>query len=269
MADEVEDDLILTPPEGMDDQDEAENGNPDEGEDEFSIEFEGEVAEDETPLVKKLREELRDRERQLATIRKSEAPKIEVGPKPDLDDFWHEGDPAAAFEKALVEWHDRKLKVETAEADASRAQQAREAEEQQRVINYRAKAAALPVKDFDVAEAAVVGALPQMHQSALLAYVDEPARLVYALYKHPQMLDKLAGEPDVIKALKMAWNMERNLKVTTRKKPPTPEAETIQRGSVAMTQTTDREEERLRAQAEKSGDYSALTRYKTSKKKAA
>lgn len=266
MADEVEDDLVLTPPEGMEDQDEAENDNPEEGEDEFSIDLEGEEAEDDTPLVKQLREQIRDRDKRLAVYQKTDVPKIEVGPKPTLDSCDYDEE---RYEAELDAWKDRKTKADSAEADAARANEMREQERQQLVINYRAKAAALPVKDFEAAEAVVVGALPEIHQSALLAYTDEPAKLVYALSKYPQMLNKLAGEPDVIKALKMAWNMERNLKVTTRKKPPAPEAETIQRSSVAMTQTTDKEEERLRAQAEKSGDYSALTRYKAAKKKAA
>ncbi|WP_343518100.1 hypothetical protein [Sphingomonas sp.] len=266
MADETDDELVLTPPEGMEEQppEEPENAHSEEGE--FSIELEGEVAEDETPLVKKLREEIRERDKRLAGYQRTEAPKIEVGPKPTLETCeWDE----ERYEAELDAWKDLKAKAETAEADAARAQQAKDQENQQRVIAYKAKAAALPVKDFAQAEAAVVSVLPDIHQAALLAYTNNPAQLVYALAKHPQMLDRIASEPDPIRAIILARELEGRLKVTTRAKPPAPEAETIQRSSASMTQTGDKEEERLRKKAEETGDYSALTLYKAQKKKAA
>jgi hypothetical protein len=265
-----EDELVLTPPEGMED-DEPQARDPDtpegdDGEDEYSIELEGEEEQDETPLVKKLRDEIRERDKRLAAYQKPEAAKIEVGPKPTLESCDYDDE---RFEAALDAWKDLKSKADSAEAEAARAQQTREQEDQRRVIDYRAKAAALPVKDFDAAEATVVGVLPQYHQAALLAYTNDPAKLVYALAKHPLMLDKIANEPDPIKALKMAWDMERNLKVTTRKKPPAPEAETIQHGSAKPSAGSDKELDRLEKEADRTGDRSKLIAYRSSMKKAA
>ena len=53
----------------------------DEGDDGFEIEIEGEEAEDETPLVKQLRQQLRDVNGEVAQYRKQAAPRI-VDPGP-------------------------------------------------------------------------------------------------------------------------------------------------------------------------------------------
>lgn len=268
MTDETanDDDLVLTPPEGM--EDEAPDVE-DDSDEEFSLELEGEIQEEEPPLVKKLRDEIRERDKKLAAIRGIEAQAVELGPEPEFDDFWEAGDPAAAYKAALLEWTERKRKADEAAAEQARRQQLKEAEDQQRIINYRAKAAALPVKDFDVAEQAVVSRLPEITQAALLAYTDDPAKMVYALAKHPQMLEKIASEPDPIRQIIMAREMEGKLKVTTRKKPPAPEAETIQRGGAPVAPSSDKEEARLYKEAEKSGDWTAWTKYRREKRRAA
>lgn len=266
MTDETanDDELLLTETEAEQDFDATESD--DEGEEEFTLELEGEVQEEEPPLVKKLREEIRERDKKLAAYSQVARPKVELGPKPTLVDFDFDED---AYELALDKWKDAKREAEQAEAENSRVQQLKELENQKRVAAYRAKAAALPVKDFEVAEQTVVSRLPEITQAALLAYTDDPAKMVYALAKHPQMLERIAAEPDPIKQIIMAREMEGKLKVTTRKKPPAPEAETIQRGSAPVSQQSDKEEERLYKLAEKSGDWTEWAKYRRSKRRAA
>lgn len=271
---EDDDDLVLTPPEGMeidepeDDPDADTPEGDEDGEDEFTIELEGEEAQDETPLIKQLREQIRERDKRLSVYQKTEAPKIEVGPEPDMadDDVDYDQD---KFKEKWRAWDERRRKAEAQESEQAQANAVREQENQRRLISYKAQAAALPVKDFDAAESAVVSALPEIHQSALLAYTDNPAKMVYALARHPQMLDKLANEPDPIKAIIMARDMERNLKVTQRKRPPAPESETIQRGSARPGLSSDKELERLEKEADRTGDRTKLIAYRSKMKKAA
>lgn len=261
MNDADEDDLVLTAP---DDQDGDTPGNEDEGEEEFSLELEGEVAEEEPSLVKKLRDEIRERDKKLAAIRGVEAEAPEIGPEPTLESCDFDDD---AFKAKWKEWYAASQQAETVAAEKARRQQLKEAEDQQRLINYRAKAAALPVKDFAEAEQVVISRLPEISQAALLTYTDDPAKMVYALAKHPQMLEKIAAEPDPIKQIIMAREMEGKLKVTTRKKPPAPESESIQRGGAPVAVGEDKEEARLYKEAEKSGDWTAWTKYRRDKRR--
>jgi hypothetical protein len=199
-----------------------------EAEDEFAIEIEGEEVIDEPPLVKQLRNEIRDRDRELAEHRKANQPKIELGTKPTLESCeWDED----RFEIELDAYKERERKIANQEQEAQKAAEVRNQTFQRSVANYRAKAAALPVKDFEQAEQALVATLPEIMQSALLMYAQDPAKVGYALYKHPAKLAQLSQETDPIKFVLAIHELERNLKVVNRKKPPAPESETIQRGS--------------------------------------
>lgn len=261
-----DDELVLTPPDGVEAQDGDSPADDSDGEESFEIELEGEEAQDEAPLVKKLREEIRERDKRLAALGKSAPASIEVGPEPTMESCDYDED---AFKAQWRDWNARKVEADNLAAEQARAQQAREMEDQKRLANYRAMAAALPVKDYEIAEQTVVSRLPEMSRAALLAYTDNPAKVVYALHRYPAMLERIADEPDPIKQIIMARELEGKLKVTTRKKPPAPEADTIQRGSAPMSQKTDQEEERLYKLAEKSGDWTEWTRYRRSKRRAA
>lgn len=265
MTDETanDDELLLTETEAEEDFDATESD--DEGEEEFTLELEGEVQEEEPPLVKKLREEIRERDKKLAAIRGVETQMPDAGPEPTLESCDYDDD---AFKAKWKEWFAASQKAEAAAAEREKAERLKEAENQQRLIAYRAKAAALPVKDFEVAEQTVVSRLPEITQAALLAYTDDPAKMVYALAKHPQMLERIAAETDPIRQIIMAREMEGKLKVTTRRKPPAPESQTIQRGSAPVSMSSDKEEARLEKLAEQTGDRTALIQYRRQKRAA-
>lgn len=265
--DDQEDELILddevdsAPP-----ADEDSPAEPEAGEEEFAIELEGDEPEEEgTPLVRDLRQQLRSAQKELSEHRRASQPKIEVGKKPDL---WEDcdGDPDK-FEAELTAWNDRKRKAEEQDREAERAVEVRNQDYQRRFVNYRAKAAQLPVKDFEDAEKAVIAALPELLQSAVVSYADDPAKVVYALAKHPARLAALAQEADPIKFVLAMKDLERNLKVVNRKRPPSPEAETVQQGSAQLS-GGDKQEKKLEAEAARSGDRSKLIAYRAAKRAA-
>jgi hypothetical protein len=266
MADELEPEGELAPDLEIEEEEIPEE--QDEADDEFSIELEGETAEDETPLIKELRTQLRDRDRELSEHRKAVAQKIEVGAEPTLESSDYDED---KFKADWLDWNKRTQAVANQEAEASKAAEVRNHEMQRRFTDYRAKATTLPVKDFEAAEGKVLSVLPDTpdrpFQQALLAYTKNPAHLVYALGKHPAKLDALAKEQDPIRFILALTEMERNMKVVTRKRGTEPESGSIQRGSAQNTGGVDKHAEKLLAAATRSGNMTEYSRYMKAKRK--
>lgn len=233
---EPEEELTIAPEE---DEELPEDQEEPEEESEFSIELEGEVAEEETPLIRQLREQNRDQSRELAEYRKQAMPKIEVGKEPDLWDDC-DGDPDK-YKTELLAWTDRKRRSDNQEAEATQQAQVRNQQVQRRFAEYQAASLALPVKDFKEVEELALADLPYSDerpiQQMILNYAKEPAKVMYALGKHPAKRRALIDEPDMARVLLLMTEFERNLKVTTRKAPPPPEGDTIQRGSAPNAPT--------------------------------
>lgn len=226
MADEPEDDVLdLT-----DDMREDAQPEPEA----FHIEIEGEEPEAEvTPLVKQLREQIRERDRKLAARQADPDEAPDPGPRPKLADFDYDEDKHDAALESWVEARDK------ARAFAGRKQRAADAEAQttqkyvQAYANNRAK---LPVSDFDAAEATVREALTDQQKAWLLRYADDSAKAVYALAKYPAKLDALAAIEDGGDFIKAVNRMEASITVGTHKpKPPKPEMETVQSGSAPLS----------------------------------
>ncbi len=249
-------------PEADEDAEEAES----EGEDGFSIELEGEQEEDQPTLIKTLREELRATKRELHNHRRAQAEpaKIEVGPEPKLEDFDYEQD---KWREAWDQWTERRHQSQNQERERNEQERVRNEEFERNVAKYRAKAAALPVRDFQDAEATVRDALPEMLQSAIITYTDDPAKLIYALYKHPTQLAALAKEPDPVKAILAMSKMEGKLKVTTRKAPPAPMSGNVQRGSAPVAAGDyEKNLEKLEKEAARTGNRTKVIEYKRAHK---
>lgn len=251
---------------------------------EYTLEIEGEDAddddvaieslpEDQRSLPKKLRERLLTEQREKAELQKrvtayetaGTAPvKIEVGEKPTLEGC--DWDPEK-FEADLTAWQDRKRKAEDQDGEAQRAAQAQQAEYQKDLNNYVAKKAALPIaqEKKDAAEKLLIDTLPQILQSALIKYTDDPAKVAVALANAPNKLAALAREKDPIRFIIAVREMEGKIMVN-RKKPPAPESSTIVRGSAPMSGNSGKTLEKLETEARKTGDRTKLIAYKTSLK---
>lgn len=222
--------------------------------DDVVIAFEGDEEEQEKPAesstIRDLRKRLAEANKKLAA---NPAPKIEVGPKPDL---WEDcdGDPDK-FEAAIRAYDKRKADAEAQEADANKAQEAAVAEFETEHTIYREQKAKLNRPDFEAAEIAIETTMTQAQQSVLLLAAKQKAPLIYAVGKNPKRLAELAKITNPIKLAVAVNELERSLKVTPRKGV---EPEERQRGNGSIsTSARDKEIERLEKKAGQGGDVTA------------
>ncbi len=271
---EQDDTELLLEDEVVEDQDDDETedqdteqseGDGEEDDGDIAIEIEGADEPEETPLIKQLREELRNTKKEASELRKAAAPApIVVGNEPDL---WEdcEGDPDK-FKAELLAWQSRKDKAAKQQQDAERTEQAGAQEFQRAHVTYKAKAEGLGVRDFQASEDAVCAALPVPVQNAIVQYMSDPAKLVYALGKHPAKLQEIAAQTDPLRAILMLHDLEKKV-VVNRRKPPAPEADTIERGTVAIGGASDKVLANLEKEAGRTGDRSKLVAYKAANRK--
>jgi hypothetical protein len=258
------DDEVLDDPE-QEDAEHLEADGEQQPDDEIAIEIEGEEQADETPLIKQLRAELRDTKKEASELRKATAPiPIVVGNEPDLWDDC-EGDPDR-YKTELLAWNARKAKAEQQQHDAERTEQVGAQEFQRSHVAYKAKAELLGVKDFQASEDAVCAALPMPVQNAIVQYMQDPAKLVYALGKHPAKLAEIAAQTDPLRAILMLHDLEKKV-VVNRRKPPSPESETIERGTVAIGGASDKVLAGLEKEAARTGIRTKLVAYKAANRK--
>lgn len=206
--------------------------------------------------AKRIRELEQEREAAKATS----APKVpELGPKPTLDDCDYD---AEEFETRLTAWHDRKRQVEQAKADEQKQIEAQQQEWQGRLTTYAKAKEGLKVRDFEDAESTVLSTLSVTQQGIIVQGADNSALVVYALGKNPAKAKELAGITDAVKFAFAIAKLETQLKVQAKSKSaPAPEGK-IRGGGAAISGSVDSNLERLRAEAEKTGDYSKVTQYR-------
>lgn len=204
---------------------------------------------------------LREMEAELSRLKAPE-PAKSLGKKPTLDDFDYDAD---KFELALTTWHDQKRKVEEEANKAAESAKAQDKAWADRLAEYGEMRAALKVPDFDEAEAAVQDSFSVTQQGILVKGADNPALIVVALKNNPKKLKELADIEDPVKFAFALAKLESQLKVTNRKPPPAPEK--VVTGSGRSSASVDNQLDRLRSDAEKSGDYSKVLAYKAKLKK--
>lgn len=256
--DQIDTEEVETGEEGTEEVSETGDLDTGEGDDGFTIEVDG-VAAEEDNLVKSLRAQLREAKRQIHSQGPAPVQKIEVGEKPRIEDFDWDAD---KFEAAIDAWHDRKR-----QADAQEAEQQRIAAEGQKRFDdahkaYRQKATALGVKDYDTLEAQVDAVLPAHLRNFIPMYMgDDGPKTVVALGRHPQLIDRLTSIQDPVAQLWELAKIANGVKVMPRKNNP-PESESIQRGGVATSGSSDKHLERLEKEAERTGDRTKLIDYR-------
>jgi hypothetical protein len=181
-----------------------------------------------------------------------------LGAKPKLEDHDYDTD---RYETALESWYKQKDAVESA-----RRQQQQQAEEQQRTwkskLDGYAKAKTdLKVRDYEDAEATVQETLNVVQQGVVLQGAENPALVVYALGKNPKKAKELASISDPVKFAFAIAKLESQLKVTATRKPPPPER-SAPAGNAPISGTTDSVLERLRVDAERTGDMTKVIAYR-------
>ncbi|WP_151731114.1 hypothetical protein [Acinetobacter seifertii] len=271
---------------GRDDTVPNEEGGDQGGQEEFDIvvgdekpeeqqedDFHGQPAPEwlkkERAAIKEIRKQERARERRIKELEEqlnshSKPEAIELGEKPTLESAGYD---AEEFEKQLIDWTAKKAKFEQQEA-AKREEQEKAAKVWQDKLNsYEAKKTAIKTKvhDFDEAEEIARDVLTQTQQGILLHGAEKPELLVYHLGKNPQKAKELASITDPIQFAFAAAKIDAQIKMTARKPSTSPERKPS--GSASLSGTTDSTLNKLRAEAEKTGDFTKVIAYKKQKRK--
>jgi len=214
--------------------------------------------------------ELRKTNRELARkVREMEAEKVkasapqqdEVGKKPTLEDYEYDTE---KYEAAYEDWRGRRDAVESRKRQQEEEHAKAQKEWEAKLAKYEADKGALGVADIEEAEEAVRDALSQTQLGILMQGADKPAELICGLGTNPAKLQELASIKDPVKFAFAVARLEPKVK-TVSKKPPAPE-KTIT-GTAPPSGTVDGVLERLRAEAEKTGDYSKVMAYKRKARK--
>lgn len=214
--------------------------------------------------VRELRKANREKDRQIrelqAQVSATKQPKQDaaaVGDKPTLEGCDYDPD---RFEAELDAWKERKREADERQRKAAEAE-AKAQQEWQAKLDAHAKAKGeLKVKDYDDAEALVDEQFSQIQNAILIQGSDNSALVKYAIGKNPKKLKELASITDPVKFAFAVARLETQLKVQPRKAAPMPEK--VVRGSAPIAGSVDSQLERLRADAERTGDYTKVHQYK-------
>lgn len=199
--------------------------------------------------------ENRELKKQLEQLKQPAQQEV-LGDKPTLEACDYD---AEAYETKLAKWfedkraHDDKERLK--QEEGARAQQAWNA----RLVTYQEQRTALKVSDFEDAEEVVKDLFDATQQGLLIKATKNSAVAVYALGKNPKKAAELASIKDPIDFAIAVHDLEMQMKVTPRKAAPLPE--TAVRGTARVSAGIDSTLERLRAEADKTGDRTKVAAY--------
>ena len=237
-----------------------------------SIGEEAPPPEEHTPApewVKELRKTNRELQRQNRELQgrlqaaPPETKPVVIGTKPKLEDHDYDAD---KYEEALTNWFERKRQAEEVNAKQEAEVMNQQKAWQAKLDGYGKAKAELRVKDYEDAEAVAQEVFSITQQGVLLQGADNPALVVYALGKNPAKAKELAEIKDPVKFAFAVAKLEKDLKVTNRKAAPAPER--IVTGTGRSSGAVDSTLERLRADAERTGNMTKVIAYKAQKRSA-
>ena len=216
------------------------------------------------PWIKDLRKrnqetvkENRELKKKLEALQAAPAEQaVQLSEKPTLETCEYDTD---RFEQELTQWHERKREHAEQERKKQEAGAKAQAEWQEKVNAYEKAKAAIKVPDMAEAEADAFEFLSVTQRGVALDAVDNPALVIYALGKNPKRLQALAAISNPIKFAVALRDLEKDMKVTPRKTAPLPES-TV-RGNARVSAGVDSTLERLRAEADRTGDRTKVVAY--------
>lgn len=276
----LEDEVVDEPTDDGESTEEIVEESTDEPEDEdglvISLDGEEIVQEDEEhknapTWVKELRKSSREKDKKIRELEAKlnaggtaqKAQEVKLPAKPKLEDFDYDPD---IYEEKLGEWYEQKRRYDAQVEAAKKAQEEADRAWQEKLATYNKTKTELKVKDYEEAESFVQDRFSVTQQGIILQGLENPALVVYALGKNHKKAAELAGNTDPVRFAVAVGKLETQLKVTTRKSPPPPPRSVT--GTARVSGAVDSTLDRLRAEAEKTGDYTKVLRYKQQKKKA-
>jgi hypothetical protein len=255
--------------EAANDQDDAEQGDdqgqPDDQADDSEedvIQFAGAETkgEVESEGMRSLRERLKESERERKELLRKVAPKVdEVGPEPNIDDYWENP------EQYTIDLRAYDAKMADAKAAEKRQAEANEAAQkkwQDQERTFEDAWSGLRNEAKHAARAKVEDAFAPEQQAMLVkAARGNGAGLFFMLGSNPDSLAKLKDlASDPVEFIAEAATMAKDIQVTKRAPRTLPEA--VHRGSGGSAGNTDAKLIRLQSEAEKTNDYTKLFAYK-------
>lgn len=216
--------------------------------------------------VKELRKRNRELDRQNRELMRQvqgQTQQSQVGAEPKLEDFDYDAD---KFKAAYAVWFEAKRKETDHKAQIEAASLREQTQFAAKLQDYSTKKTTLGVKDFADAEALVEETLNPQQQAVIVKYAKNPALVVYALGKNLGKMTELARSTDLLEFGIQIRELENQLKVTPGKKTiPAPEKRIE---GTAPSGNLDGTLERLRAEAQRTGDFTKVLAYKNRKKAA-
>lgn len=191
----------------------------------------------------------------------SEPNKPELGKKPRLEDFDYDTD---KFEVELESWSERKRAKDQTNAAVETEKQTQQQGWKTKLDDYGKAKDELSVKDFDDVEATVQDSLSVIQQGIILQGSENAAVVIYALGKNSAKLKELAAMTDPVKFAFAVAKLETKMKITKGGSAPAPERKIS--GGTRSTSAVDSKLEQLRKEAERTGDYTKVSQYKSNRK---
>lgn len=201
----------------------------------------------------------RELEAKLSTVAGADLKPVTVlGPKPLLEDldFDHE-----VYAEKLESWIEQKKEIEANKSKLESEKLTQQQAWQSKLDIYSNSKADLKFSDFEESEETVKDYLSIVQQGIILQASKSAAKLVYALGQNSEQLKALSKISDpILFAFEIAKIEERLSKMSNKSTAPPPE-KTI-RGSTGGVAGSDSKLEKLRDEAQRTGDMSKLMDYK-------
>lgn len=212
--------------------------------------------------VKDLQRKLHEAQAQATATAPAVVPAPALPEKPTLDDCNYDVD---EFEEKLLAWNEAKTQVVARQKAAQAEEEALQTAFSNKVTVYNTRKAALKVSDFPLAEAAVKASLDPVRQGIMVDIIDDPATMVYALYKNPTKMKELAAIQNPLQFAKALTLLETKIKVASKAIKPKVPNDVPVKGSSGVQ--NDARLDQLRAEADKTGDRSKVAAYIRAKAK--
>lgn len=185
-----------------------------------------------------------------------------LGPRPKLEEFDYDTE---KYEAAVDSWLEKKAEVDRVEREREAAERKQQEEWQGRLDAYKKRKEALAFPDVDDAEETAKTALSELQQAIIVDATESPELVMYALGKHPSKLQQLASMQNPARFAVAIGRLEASLKVTGKKPSPPPPEKTVRPGGAAGVASLDNTLEKLREEAERTGNYSKVIAYRKQK----
>lgn len=217
--------------------------------------------------VRDLRKGNREKDRKIRELESKLAAKESVNPpalgqKPTLEGCDYD---AEKFDNELQDWYKRKIDADRIESEKQRAEESMRIQWETRINAVKTAASSLKVRDYDEASQVFEDTFSPVQQGIIIGGPDDPkssALLRYALGHNHKKAKELAAIADPVKFAFAVAKLETQMKVTPKKSAPPPDKQV--KSSLTGAAAIDNHLEKLRDEAQKTGDMSKVLAYKNS-----